>query len=208
MKTPRATLALTLALVSMVALIAPSAQAASQPAWALRLTPMPANYTPEKSAEMLLIATNIGGAPTTGPSQLEAVFPPGLTPTFAEYQNLSAEENRLPCDVEAATRTVTCDTAAPVKSGRRFNMQIKLSVAKDVPQPAIVNGRVIGAGAGELTTSAAPPIQSEPVPFGFLAPGFIAPMTEADGHPATFAGSHPYQQTSPSASPPKPPTTS
>ena len=66
--------------LACMAALAPAAQAAPAPAWALQLNRLPANFTPGVEAQFFAVATNVGAAPTTGTSSLEVSLPAGVTP--------------------------------------------------------------------------------------------------------------------------------
>ena len=188
--------ALAISLLSAIALcaaLAGSAMAASAPAWELRLTPMPSNLTPGGSDEYLLSATNVGAAPATAPVTLSLSLPESLTPLQAEGRNQSPPFTKASCQI--VTVPLTCETDAAVVPGGRFWAKFKVAVAPEPSGSSLTVGSVSGGGVQDKSTSAEPPFQAAPLPFGFLAPGLIAPMTEEDGSAAFLAASHPYQQT-------------
>ena len=114
----------------------------------------------------------------------------GLTPTKA-IELLPGSED--PCPI--ALQEVKCETAEVIAPGRRIQVKVSVAVSGALA-PGIYETEAQASGGGGQTVSAISPtsVQPDPVPFGIL-PGFIAPLTEEDGTPATQAGSHPYQQT-------------
>jgi hypothetical protein len=182
-----------LALFWLAALAPAGAQAEAGPAWDLRITPMPANLAPGGTGELLLSATNIGAGPTDGPVLLSYTLPEGLTPLSVTGRNQTQTSVAPNCTI--ASPSVTCETAIPVAAGFRFFAKLEVGVAATPTAPSTVEASVSGGGAREQSTSATPPYQPQALPFGFLEPGLIAPLSEADGTPATLAGSHPFQQT-------------
>lgn len=175
---------------TLTALIAPGAHAAPAPAWALRLTPMPANFAPGATAEYLLISTNVGGQATTGSVALHLTLPSELTATAA-FGRMG--EKDYSCDI--AGQEVTCETSDPVAPSHRFWAKIIVDVAESATESTTAVASVSGGGGTELKAYASPPYEASPPPFGFLDPGLTAPLSESDGSPSTLAGAHPYQQT-------------
>jgi hypothetical protein len=168
-------------LLSLAAFASP-AEAASAPAWSLALTPEPANLAPGGNGFFLLSATNVGAAPTAGVAQIETVLPAALTP-----------EAEAPCS--AVDQVVTCEVPAAIAPGDSFQTKIGYETEASPSGSPATTASISGGGAQERTASSSPPFQAGPVPFGILPPGLSAPLTEEDGAAATFAASHPYQQT-------------
>ncbi len=181
----------TLCLVA--AALAPAAAQADSTAWQLTLTPIPASPSPGGEDEFFAVATNVGGAPSTGTSVVEVTLPTGITPVGFEAINSDQSAAAAPT-CEIAPQLVTCETTEVVHPGRLLLIKIRATVgAPEGPYEATAT--VSGGGASALVEASAPiAVQPGPVPFGFL-PGFAAPLSEADGSPATLAGAHPYQQT-------------
>jgi hypothetical protein len=192
-KSSRILVLCSLAALAGLAALTPLAQAAPASAWALRLTPMPSNFAPGSHSEFVLAATNVGAAATSGSSKLEATLPADLAPTAATYRNLSKSAADVPCQISG--QLISCETPDPVVAGGRLWAKINVDVAASPAGPSTTLASISGGGAQEKTTSSSPPYQSTTLPFGFLAPGLIAPLSEEDGSPALLAGSHPYQQT-------------
>jgi len=176
--------------------LAPAGASAATAAWTLTLTPLPANLTPGEGGELLVIATNVGGAPTAGSaSVLEVSLPAGVIPLTVTAKNSDFASVLAPsCAIEALTRTVKCETAEPIGPGRRLVAEIPLEVT--APEGTLdLLASVGGGGATQQANLAFPAkIQPDPIPFDFL-PLFGAPANNADGTAAVLAGSHPYQQT-------------
>lgn len=191
-----------LALVSLclaLAALAPAGASAAGPAWSLSLTPLPANFAKGRTVEYLAVATNVGGGPTTAPSTLEVTIPgaPGeleILDYEAVNSDLSATEE--PECEETSTQVIACKTDKTLAPGRLLRMQIILEVSPTAPEGTtlVASGRITGGGTADVSVTSPAPVQPKPVPFDIL-PGFTAPTTEAEGAPATLAGSHPFQQT-------------
>jgi hypothetical protein len=166
---------------------APVAQAAPAPAWSLSVISVPANLAPGTSSRLLAKAVNLGGGPTTTETTIELTTPAGIAPTAAV---LGGAEGT--CAVTPPT--ISCEVPAPITASQTVYVEAKVDVAPSPPVPAEVHASVAGGGAAEATATATPPIQGEPVPFGYLTTP-IAPIGEADGSASLLAASHPYQQT-------------
>jgi hypothetical protein len=165
--------------------------ATPHPAWSLRAAALPANFAPGATPIFLIIATNVGGAPTTGPVVLSATLPEPLQPIKVDFST-PAHDN-LSCAISG--RQIECETADPVRPGRFVFAKVKLEVPAATPPGALtLPARVSGGGIAEADVQTEVPVESASVPFGFL-PDFAAPLSEADGSPAAGAGSHPYQLT-------------
>ena len=176
------------------ALLPAAAAAAPAPAWALTLTPMPAAFAPGSTGEYLVAATNVGAAPTTAQSVLmEVTLPAGVTPLA-----VSAEDNSDPAseepDCKVEDQALICETTETVHPGfalqALFSAQVLLGAGEEIEAQASIEG----GGANPLQTSVLTPVQSTPLPFGFL-PDSSAHLTEEDGSPNVLAGSRPYQAT-------------
>ena len=99
------------------------------------------------------------------------------------------------CGISA--QTVVCDAPGPLHPSLHLEMLVAFSASAlaegtVLPVPIEVQGR----GAPSAVDTAQIRISSIPLSFGFLEgeTGLRAPISEADGSPATAAGSHPYRQ--------------
>jgi hypothetical protein len=174
---------------------AATAEAAPSPALSLTVTPMPSNFAPGAvpNPEFLVVATNVGGAPTTGTTTVRAVLPEKLTPvTVSPIDTDPAGE--ASCSPPAG-QEVKCETTKPLSSNRLLLMQVKVSVSPAAaPGTYPTKAFASAGGAEEVKTEFPTQVQTSPLAFGFL-PGFIAPTTNEEGKAVTLSGSHPYQQT-------------
>jgi hypothetical protein len=174
-----------LACLLLGASLAPAAQAAPAPAWSLSFVPTPANFTPGGTARLFGVATNVGAAATTGATEIEVTLPGDLTPLAADTKGS--------CVIAAPL--ITCEAPDPVRPGDSIFINVSVAVAATPTEPSTTTFSLSGGAALPASVSTAPVYQSDPVPFGFLAPGLSAPLSEEDGLPASLAASHPYQQT-------------
>jgi hypothetical protein len=180
--------------LACLAALAPAAQAAPAPAWALQLNRLPANFTPGVEAQFFAVAANVGAAPTTGTSSLEVTLPAGVTPVSLMAKNGTPGTASPSCSFLAPT--VTCETTEPFASGRLFEVIVTLELPLGFSGPLSAEATVGGGGAAQaISAGASAPVQTAPVPFSFLPPGLTASFNQEDGAASVIAGSHPYQQT-------------
>jgi uncharacterized repeat protein (TIGR01451 family) len=179
-----------------------AAAAPAAPAWKLSLTSVTTNFAPDSSGKptYVIAATNVGGATATGEITVTDTLPAGLTfVTGGIYStDLSAENSGKSAPCTAVGQTVTCAMQRPVPPGLIAQAEIEVQVEPGAPA-AVTDEATIGGGGAAADASARTTtgIDSQPPPFDFLAgeAGLRAPLSEADGSPATQAGSHPYQLT-------------
>ena len=189
-------LCLTVAMLCLgAAAILPATAAAAAPGWTLALTPLPANLAPGGTGEYMVMATNVGGAVTTGAeTTLSLVLPEDLTVENIQIANSDRSSQAAPSCALAAS-TITCKTSEPIHPGHLLILQVKVGVPALEPAGTLeAKATVAGGGAPVGARAATPtPVQAEPIPFDFL-PGFVAPATSAEGTPEALAGAHPFQQ--------------
>ena len=192
-----------IALLTFGALLGPAAKApaADAPAWHLTLTPFPTNFAPGavgnsfKGPFFRLAATNVGGAPTSGPISLSVTLPPGLTPVSPVGDGSSGSTSPAPT-CEANGQTVTCEGVNPVHPGRWLGARVPLEVtgSPGVLEPA--EAIVSGGNAEAVTTSYQAEISPDPAGFSFLdgTTGLSALLTGRRRR-RDPGGSHPDQLT-------------
>jgi hypothetical protein len=186
------------------ALLTPATQALAvgTPAWHLALTPLPTNLRPGSVGTVFeaplyrLVATNIGGAPTSGPVSLAATLPPGITPVVDPLGDDGDSGSPNPI-CKAIGQSISCTAAGPVYPGRWLGARIPVEVSAASGEVLTAVASVGSGGASTVTTSYETEIGPEPPGFGFLAgaTGLSSLLTRADGAAATQAGSHPDQLT-------------
>jgi hypothetical protein len=187
-------------------LLAPgSAFAAGLPIWTVGSEAGPTNLPPGGSGRYLLHVRNVGTVPTDG-SAVTVVdhLPEGIEATAAgEFvSGETVESNYWQCSgttvVTCANNPVNLPTIAPGAektppgSSRATAplIGIDVLVSDQASSPAINAVSVSGGGAGEARSSQQTTISSSPAPFGLA--GFEQLLLNADGSPATVAGSHPF----------------
>jgi uncharacterized repeat protein (TIGR01451 family) len=196
----RGALAVLLALAACLLVTAPAASAAvaPAPAWSLAATSQPTNFPAGATVAYpgpayYIVATNRGGAPTSGPVTITDTLPADLTAEQAFGKEVDGEF--FECAI--AGETVTCEAgASPVRPGEHIAIEIFVDVAAGA-SGTITNEATVSGGAPTASRATETPISSAEASFGFLSgsAGFADSLTEADGSAATQAGSHPYALT-------------
>jgi uncharacterized repeat protein (TIGR01451 family) len=196
---------ITFALLALCALLVPASQASAEaaPAWRFDINSVPTNFAPGMSFGLggenpayMVVATNVGTAPTQGPVTITDTLPAGLT----------LEHVRPPAGVESSCAmtgsTATCVFPGPIQPGELIFAAIGFDVdgtgtilheGDTIVDHAILSGGGATAVVAENTTE----ISSTPAPFEFLPgiPGFgMTPYAE-DGTAETLAGGHPHVMT-------------
>ena len=179
-----------------IAEVVTTTTAIGAPAWKLTAVRLPTNFIPGVEPNVVgpfyfPLATNVGGAPTSGPITLEATLPVGLTPV--DKIGLSSDPLSPVPTCSIAGQTVTCETTTPVQPGHWIGLKVSVAVASEASGTPSAGASVSGGGAPEATIASTTIISPDPVPFDFLA--FDAPLVNADGSAATQAGSHPDRLT-------------
>ena len=196
--------------LAALAVQAAGATAAPTPAWSITAMPFPTNFAPGSTfapggggPAYLVVATNVGGASTSGNFVIVDTLPNGLKPAaskapFGSYGHQAGESQpALSCSV--AGRKITCTGgASPVAPGELVQLIVPVDVEAS-PPPAVVNRASIEAGGAANTdqTIGVTTISSEPAAFELLEgeAGLFGSTTTDDGSTPTQAGSHPYQET-------------
>jgi hypothetical protein len=193
----------------LAALLVPSGAGAAPgaaPGWRLAIAPYPTNFTPgAKSASpnrgpgYALIATNVGGAPTSGEFTIADTLPGGLLPSpsqapYGTYGPVFADD-ALSC--EATGQTVSCSGTEPLYPGQRAQAFVPLEVEAGAPASVLDHAVVEGGGAEPASATMPSTVSSEAAPIGFLDEdaGAYGSAATAAGSTATLAGSHPSQLT-------------
>jgi hypothetical protein len=178
-------------------LVPANALGAAKPAWKLTATSLPTNFasgaegTLNAGPEYLIIATNVGGAPTSGQIEIEDTLPVGLTPLQANPSGYGI----LGGSCEITGQTVACTYPKPIKPGAHLRVSIPVKV--EAPAGTVLDNeaRVEEGGALPQAATTSTTVSAAIPSFDFLpgAEGFSAPLSEEDGSATTQAGSHPYQ---------------
>jgi len=185
---------------------ASAAEPVAKPGWRVTIIPYPTNFAPgAKSSDAnhgpgyVVVATNVGGAPTSGEFKIADVLPSGLVPSPAQapfgVYGAEYESHSLSCEVSG--QTVACSGTEPLYPGQQAQAAVPVEVEAGAPASVLDHAVVEGGGAEPASASMPTTVSSEAAPIGFLAEdsGAQGSATAADGSTATLAGSHPYQLT-------------
>jgi hypothetical protein len=198
-------LVVTILLLAAAIVPAASAAAAPAPAWSIVAIPYPTNFTPGASGALgnlgyLVIAKNVGGAPTNGGFTVADKLPAALKPSAGRPPSGfygPKEGGTLNCEVSG--RTITCTGATPaLEPGGQAFVRVPVDVESSAGPVAVNRASVSGGGAGSSAETVQPTtVSAAPAAFGFPEgpTGLFGVTTSEDGSTATQAGSHPYQQT-------------
>ena len=188
--------ALLIALSCLALGVGVPAASAAAPGWSLEITPLPANFAPGQESEYAVVAANVGAAPTSGAEiEVKTTVPESWTiSSFNSFVTDPAVKAPLACAVAAST--LACKTSAVIHPGYLIRIKVGVGVPSGAPEEVLDStATVSGGGAAPPVSAGSPtPVQSGPVPFGFL-PGFKAPVTDQEAKAELLAGAHPYQQT-------------
>jgi hypothetical protein len=182
--------------------------ATAVPAWSITAISYPTNFVPlsddtgRTGPAYFVMATNVGGAATTGTFTITDTLPTGLTPSTAEAPSGVFGREKLPNKNEheftcnTVGQTITCTGSAPgVNPGEYARVTIPLKVTNAAPA-TVTNQISIAGGGAPLPASASveTSISATPAAFGILpgTAGLFAKLSHADGSAAEQAGSHPY----------------
>jgi hypothetical protein len=179
--------ALLILFVALLLLAPAAAEATPAPAWQLSVQPFPANFAPGQDTEYLILATDTGAAPSSGPIDLSLTLPAGITPIGA-----SLAEGDV-CSLGPSL--VSCQISHVLQPGTSYKVAVEVAVSAGAEGTLSAAATVSGGGAPQAATaSTSTPISAAAVPFGFL-PGFRALAVDQSGAPASAGGSHPSQLT-------------
>ena len=194
---------ITLALFAMVLLLPAPALAAPKPAWKLTITSQPTNFVPgtvaseatDRLPQYYLLATNVGGGPTSGPFTVDTTLPAGINPVPG------LADGSGPVDCAVAVATVSCTDPAGTageawpnsqpRDPRRRRRWIRRGQRRHRPGHDLRRQRPARFDQLENDDSSSLPS------FDFLEgpAGLSATANDEDGAPTTQAGSHPHQLT-------------
>jgi hypothetical protein len=200
-------LALVVLLLGSAAGLASPARAAS-PAWELEIASRPTNFVPGTTAvapgsaagkaypQYTIVATNIGGAPISGPATITATLPAGITPSPAYVPVISNSlqgSTLLPCAVSG--QTITCTYSGQLTPNLWIRAVVPVDVATATASSVTATASVAGGGAPGVSTDTTTRVDGSLPSFEFLdgGAGLNGTFTASDGSPVSQAGSHPYQ---------------
>lgn len=184
----------------------PSIAAPAAPHWSIVSQAQPTYFKAGDTADAYtLIVRNDGAMPTTHASTVTVTdaLPAGVTATNISADGAAANGTGSPrysmsCPEGPVTVTVACSyeedaVHGPVLPGATIVLTITVSLPAGIQELQPNSATVSGGGAPSASTSVAPPIDAEPVPFGLSF--FDLDLAEESGEADTQAGSHPYELT-------------
>jgi hypothetical protein len=188
--------AIALALASLAALLPAPAGATPLPAWKLSVSSQPTNFISGSSGtpKYLLVANNVGAAPTSGEITITDTLPAGVSATSADANSKDPAGAPFSCSV--AAQTVTCKGAGPLHPG--YPLWVSIPVSVTAPDGSVLGDEAEISGGGALLPAKAATqtkVSSEVPHFDFFPgeEGFKVPIIDEEGAAATQAGSHPYE---------------
>jgi hypothetical protein len=183
---------LLLALLVMLAVFALSVASASAsvPGFSIRAVAVPTNLPPVGPGEIVVVATNLGGASANGsadPMVIHDELPAGVQATSVTESFGSI----FSCGVVSGGSAVRCEASGELAPYESAVVHIHVSIAQTVGSSPAVNSFSIAGGEAEPAFgSAALHLSSAPVGFGVESLEQVA--LNEDGSPDTQAGSHPF----------------
>ena len=194
----RSLLAVALLTVGGAAIAAtPASAAIKAPAWRIESHAAPTRFVPGllTGQDMYVVtAINTGGAATDGSTiTVTDELPAGFTfhssgiGLLAPGISTDFQANPTPC--VAAGTTITCQLDHTVVTGERISALLPVNAPASGPATVTNQVTVSGGGAAPASASEETPFDTDPVPFGIQH--LQTSLTDADGSPATQAGSHP-----------------
>ena len=177
----------------MGALIGASSASAQtpKPYWQLSSSPAPANLTPGAKGKIIVTASNLGDAVTSGAITVTDKLPPGLK----AIQITGALANQTGEFLECNLGTLSCtDPDKPRQPYTGLKVAIQVEVEKTLTPGTSLENEVLATGGG-----AAPESVKQPVKIGgvtaFGVEKYEFKPEEEGGAADTRAGSHPFQLT-------------
>jgi hypothetical protein len=162
------------------------------------------------SGRLLLVAYNLGDAPTSGPVTLSDVLPAGLTATgttgtvMVEKLPEDSKDPRVKCHVTSA-HNVSCTFEEASQEGvplpgvllpyERLEMVVWVNRSETAVSGEQNLMSISGGDAHEASLSRPVSYGEGPVPFGVESGSYEVEPEEEGGTPDSQAGSHPFQLT-------------
>lgn len=182
--------------LTLLLIVPPSSQAlTTRPHWAIIATAAPTYFAPGDEVDYYeVLAVNDGAAPTDGSTITVADdLPAGVTPTAISGEAFTGPHGLVVVPL-ICPNVSSCETEAgtEVPQGQVVRLKITLSVAQSANGELVNDVTISGGGADAASASTTTTITGAAVPFGAT---ISASLTQADGTPATQAGSHDFSLT-------------
>ncbi len=192
----RLLLTLLLAALALLALGAGPALA-DAPWWHISSEAAPTNLPPGGEGQIFVVVSNLGDSEINGtptPVSITTKLPSGLKATSITSQQRGESEVKCPTG-EPPTPPLTCTYTGVLYPYEQIVVTIKVRVEEPSGTNTSLPMEVSAEGGGAAAVSSAQRVQvsGEPVPFGVQS--YELGPFNADGTPATQAGSQPFQLT-------------
>ncbi len=187
--------ALSAVLLVLLIIAGSSPHAVSTAVWKINAAAHPTHLIPGSSGEGHLIvrATNVGGATTSGEITIADTLPAGLS--VASAAATSRDPASDPFDCTTTAQEVSCKSDGPIHPGYMAWLDITVDVGAGEGAELTNEAEVSGGGVAAAEVPTPITVSNTPPEFDFLPgeEGFRAPSIAADGLAQTAAGSHPYE---------------
>lgn len=188
------------------------AAVAKGPVWSLRATSVPSSLVRlgagkpgEEEQRIVVVATNVGDGPTSGPVTMTDRLPQGIEPDpFREtlfYNRIVNAKGSfpIPCTVgeQEGNKVITCEASEAVVAGESMRMEIPVVVTDKQAGPTEVSNVMnVSGGAAESRTESVPIEIEEEAEPGFVkgSEGAKVEVFGSGGERVDDAGAHPYQE--------------
>ena len=169
-------------------LAAAPAQAATGPIWKLTSITRPTNLVPgSENREVLVVATNVGGASTDGstitvgdvlPAHIAAASVSGRD----EYANFGVSGGEMTC---AALPTISCTQSRVADPGDTLVISLSVNVANNASADEVSHVTAKGGGGEAVAEDFRLPVGTTPAGFGLEQSGTSASLStlQAGAHP-------------------------
>ncbi len=161
---------------------------AASPWWQLSSASRPSSLSPGGKGKLVVTATNLGNAVTSGEVKVMDKLPPGLKAFSIEAERTGGT---VPVALTCVLASLTCTYTGPIAPFESVEVQIGVAVSA-TPQAGEANEATVTGGGGLSASTKRDLIFGEPA-FG-IEEYRLAAENEG-GTSATQAGSHPYQVT-------------
>ncbi len=178
-------------LLAALASAAPSLGAVA-PYWDLSSSAVPANLKPGSSGKIVVNASNLGDAPTSGEITLSDKLPAGITlkPGGLHGELANQVGEALECD-EA---TLTCsDKTFPRQPSTGLKLTLEVNIAEPAGTETTLQNEATVTGGGAPTVSVKEPVRISETEAVFGVEKYALKPVEEGGAPDARAGSHPFQ---------------
>lgn len=187
--------ALLVALLVLLIIKGPPPHAVSIAVWKINAAAQPTHLIPGSSGKGHLIvrATNVGGASTSGDITISDALPAGLSVAGADAFSRDPASDPFECTTTA--QSVSCTSEGPIHPGYLAWVDITVNVTAGEGAELTNEAEVSGGGVAPAEVPTPITVSNTPPKFDFLPgeEGFRAPSITDEGLAETKAGAHPYE---------------